>query len=160
MELVNPCESAYPARLTVQQRTFMITERVRIVKQVVRNTGPTYLTSQILTAYKAILEPIWNYGIQLWGSASISNIEIMERFQRKVLRMITDAPWYAPNMVLRQDLQITLVKEEIHRFSTQYRDRLYTHSNNLTVHLTVPQATETTSANQISCILYCSILLH
>jgi hypothetical protein len=51
--------------------------------------------------------------------------------------MITDAPWYVPNMVLRQDLQITSVKEEIRWFSTQYRDPLYTHPNNLTV-LTVP----------------------
>jgi hypothetical protein len=47
--------------------------------------------------------------------------------------MIADAPWYVPNMVFQQDLQITSVKEEIHRFSTQYRDRLYTHPNNLTV---------------------------
>jgi hypothetical protein len=31
--------------------------------------------------YKVILEPIWTYGIQLWGSASISNIETLERFQ-------------------------------------------------------------------------------
>jgi hypothetical protein len=60
-----------------------------------------------LLAYKDILKPIWTYGIQLWGSASISNIEILERFQGKVLRMITDAPWYVPNTVLRQDLQIT-----------------------------------------------------
>jgi hypothetical protein len=78
-----------------------------------------------LLAYKVIFKPIWSwtYVIQLWGSASISNIEILERFQGKVLRMITDAPWYVPNMVLRQDLQITSVKGEIHRFSTQYRDR-------------------------------------
>jgi hypothetical protein len=53
-----------------------------------------------------ILKPIWTYGMQLWGSASISNIEILERFQAKVLRMITDAPWYVPN-VLRQDIQIS-----------------------------------------------------
>jgi hypothetical protein len=52
--------------------------------------------------------------------------------------MIIDAPWYVPNMVLRQDFQITSVKEEIHRFSTQYWDRLYTHPNNLAVHLTIP----------------------
>jgi hypothetical protein len=81
-----------------------------------------------------MLKPIWTYGMQLWGSASISNIETLERFQGKVLRTITDAPWYVPNMVLRQDLQITSVKEEIHRF----RDRLYTLPNNLTVQLTVP----------------------
>jgi hypothetical protein len=90
-----------------------------------------------LLAYKVILKPTWTYRIQLWGSASISNMEILERFQGKVLSIITDAPWYVPNTVLQQDLQITSVKEKIHRFSTQYRDRLYTHPNNLTVHLTV-----------------------
>jgi hypothetical protein len=42
--------------------------------------------------YKAILKPIWTYGIQLWGTASTSNIEILERFQSKVLGMIVDAP--------------------------------------------------------------------
>jgi hypothetical protein len=82
--------------------------------------------SNKLLAYKIILKPIWTYGIQLWGSASISNIEILERFQGKVLRMITNASWYMPNMVLRQDIQITSVQEEIHRFSAQYSDRLYT----------------------------------
>jgi hypothetical protein len=39
---------------------------------------------QSLQAYKVILKRIWTYGIQLWGSASISNIEILERFQGKV----------------------------------------------------------------------------
>jgi hypothetical protein len=78
-------------------------------------------------AYKVILKPTWTYGIQLWGWASISNIEILEPFQGKVLRIITDAPWYVPNTVLRQDLQTTSVKVEIPRFSTQYRDHLYTH---------------------------------
>jgi hypothetical protein len=96
--------------------------------------------SNKLPAYKVIIKSIWSYGIQLWGSASISKIEILEieRFQGKFLRMITDAPWYMSKMVLRQDLQIISVKEEIHRFGTQYKDRLYTHPNNLTIHLTVP----------------------
>ena len=34
-----------------------------------------------LLVYKAILKPIWTYGIQLWGIASNSNIDILERFQ-------------------------------------------------------------------------------
>jgi hypothetical protein len=46
----------------------------------------------------------------------------------------SEPPWYVPNMVLPQDLQITSVKEEIHRFCTQYRARLYTHPN-LTVRI-------------------------
>jgi hypothetical protein len=56
--------------------------------------------SNKLLAYKVVLKPIWIYGIQLWGSASISNIGLLEC-------MITDAPWYVPNMVFQQDLQIT-----------------------------------------------------
>ena len=43
--------------------------------------------------YKAILKPIWTYGVQLWGSASNSNIQTLERFQSKVLRTITDTAW-------------------------------------------------------------------
>jgi hypothetical protein len=57
-------------------------------------------TSNKILMYKAILKPIWTYGIQLWLAASTSNIEILERFQSKVLHMIVDAPWYVPNTVI------------------------------------------------------------
>jgi hypothetical protein len=35
------------------------------------------------------------------------------------LRMIVDAPWYMPNMVIWSDLQTPTVKEEIRRYSSQ-----------------------------------------
>jgi len=47
-----------------------------------------------LLLYKAILKPIWIYGVQLWGTVDNSNIEIIQRFQNKYLRIIVDAPWY------------------------------------------------------------------
>jgi hypothetical protein len=75
------------------------------------------------------------YGIQLWGTASTSNIEILERFQSKALRMIVDAPWYVTNTVTRKDLQIPTVKEEIRRYSSQYSTRLSAHTNDLIVNL-------------------------
>jgi hypothetical protein len=59
---------------------------------------------------KAILKPIWTYGIQLWGMASHSNIDILERFQSKAFRMIVDATWYVPNTVIRRDLQTPTLK--------------------------------------------------
>jgi hypothetical protein len=49
------------------------------------------LTNKLLV-YKIILKPIWTYEIQLWGSASNPHLEILERFQSKVLRILTDAP--------------------------------------------------------------------
>jgi hypothetical protein len=61
-------------------------------------------TNNKLLLYKAILKQIWTYGIQLWGTASTSNIQILEGFQSKSLRIIVDAPWYLPNTGVRRDL--------------------------------------------------------
>jgi hypothetical protein len=82
------------------------------------------------------LKPIWTYGIQLWGTTS--NTEILEPFQSKALRMIVDAPWYVPNTVIRRDLQIATVKEEISRYSSQYSARLSAHPNDLIANLMQP----------------------
>jgi hypothetical protein len=65
-----------------------------------------------------------------------SNTEILECFQLKALRMIVDAPWYVPNMIIRRDLQIPTDKEEICRYSSQYSARLSTHPNGIVVNLT------------------------
>jgi hypothetical protein len=67
--------------------------------------------------YKIILKPIWVYGLQLWGTASTCNIEILERFQSKALCMIVGEPWYVPNTVIRRDPLTPTVKEEIRRYS-------------------------------------------
>jgi hypothetical protein len=83
-----------------------------------------------LLVYKVILKPVWTYGIQLWGTASNSNLGILERFQSKVLRIITDAPWHVPNTIIKHDLQITTVKQEARRYSANYRKRLDTQPNN------------------------------
>jgi hypothetical protein len=50
--------------------------------------------------------------------------------------MIVDAaPWYVPNTVIRRDLQIPIVKEEIRRYSSQYSARLSALPNDLIVNL-------------------------
>jgi hypothetical protein len=91
-----------------------------------------------LLIYKVILKPIWTYGIQLWGTTFNSNIDILEPFQSKVLRLIVDAPWYVWNSVIRNDLQIPTVKEEISRFSSHYNVRISVHLNELIASLTEP----------------------
>jgi hypothetical protein len=77
-----------------------------------------------LLLYKTILKPNCTYGIQLWGTASTSNIEILKRFQSKALRMIVDAPWHVSNTLIRRDLHVSTVKVEIRRYSSHYVVRL------------------------------------
>ena len=73
-----------------------------------------------LLVYKVVPNPVWTYGIQLWGTASNANLEILERFQSKMLRIITDAPWYMPNAIIKRDLQIPTVKQEARKCSANY----------------------------------------
>jgi hypothetical protein len=71
----------------------------------------------------------------LWSMASTSNTELLERFQSNALRMRVDASWYEPNTVIRRDLQLPTVKEEIRCYSSQYSARLNAHPNDLIVNL-------------------------
>jgi hypothetical protein len=88
-----------------------------------------------LFVYKANLKPMWTYGIQLWGTASNSNIDILERFQSKVLRIITNALWYVPNAVIKHDLQVPSVRQEVRTYSVTYHARLEDHPNDLVTSL-------------------------
>jgi len=40
------------------------------------------LTNKLLI-YEIILKPIWTYGVPIWGTASQSNTEILQRLQKK-----------------------------------------------------------------------------
>ena len=84
-----------------------------------------------LLLYKCVLKPIWVYGIQLWGTASNSNIEILQRFQSNVLRNIVNAPKYISNVQLHKELNVTTVKEEISLKAQQYKSRISQHPNDL-----------------------------
>jgi hypothetical protein len=67
------------------------------------------------------------------GMVFTSNIQILQSFQSKVLRVIVDAPWYVLNTVI----QTPTVKKEIRHYSSQYSLRLSVHPNNLVVNLMV-----------------------
>lgn len=88
-----------------------------------------------LLVYKVILKPVWTYGIQLWGSASNSNVEILQRFQSKILRRILNAPWYVSNRTIHNDTGFPFVTEEVRKLSSKYLLKLNNHTNHLAVNL-------------------------
>jgi hypothetical protein len=73
-----------------------------------------------LLLYKAIMKPIWSYGIQLWGCAKPSNAQIIQRLQSKTLRIVFNAPWYVSNKTLHKDSRIPFVEDEIIRMTNRY----------------------------------------
>lgn len=85
-----------------------------------------------MAIYKTILKPVWTYGIELWGTASNSNIEILERFQNKTIRSMFNIH----NKYILHDLRLNTVKEEITARSQNYQHKLTKHVNELAVKLT------------------------
>ena len=92
-------------------------------------------TQNKITLYKTVIKPVWTYGIQLWGTASNSNIEIFQRFQSKTLRSLINAPWYVTNETIQHDLEIPTVEEEIYKFRSRYNARVNNHHNPLVTQL-------------------------
>jgi hypothetical protein len=89
--------------------------------------------------HKTIIKPIWVYGIELWGCASKSNISIIQRSQSKILRIITNAPWYINNQTLHTDLNIPYINDVIKENSTTHHYKLASHSNDILQPLVEPQ---------------------
>lgn len=79
--------------------------------------------------YKQVLMPIWTYGIQLWGCTKQSNIQMIQRFQNKVLRGIVNAPWYIRNDDLHRDLEMESVSYIIQKYAEAHEHRLHHHVN-------------------------------
>ena len=92
-------------------------------------------TQNKITLYKTVIKPVWTYGIQLWGTANNSNIEILQRFQSKTLRSLINAPWYVTNETIHRDLKIPTVKDEIHKSKSRYNTRVNNHHNPLVTQL-------------------------
>jgi len=88
-----------------------------------------------LLLYKTILKPIWTDGTELWGCSKPSNTKILQAFQSKTLRLITNAPWYVNNQTLHTDLSIPYINEVISTAAKKSRDRNSNHHNPLTANL-------------------------
>jgi hypothetical protein len=79
--------------------------------------------------YKQAIHPVWSYGIQLWGCASDSSIEVIQHYQNKELKCIVNTPWYVQNSDLHRDLGIDTVTDTIAKFANSDEKRLQNYIN-------------------------------
>jgi len=84
-----------------------------------------------LLLYNSILKPTWTYGIELWGTAAISNLKKLERVENRILRQILNAPFYVRNTTIRRDLKLPTVVEEAAKRSRRHLDKIEDHPNPL-----------------------------
>jgi hypothetical protein len=71
--------------------------------------------------------------MELWypalGGASDSNIQMIQRFQNKVLKCTVQEPWYIRNSDLHWDLRIETVTDIVTRLASSHKKRLQNHIN-------------------------------
>jgi len=84
-----------------------------------------------LPIYKAVIKPLWNYEIELWGCASKSNIVITQSSQSKILRAIANAPRYVTNHTLHTDFNSPYVSDVIHERINKHHNKPEAHPNPL-----------------------------
>ena len=92
-----------------------------------------------LLIYKAVIKPIWSYGIEMWGCSSKSNIVIIQRSLSKILRAIANAPCYVTNHTLHTDFSIPIVSDVIHERINKHHNK--SHPSPLLQPLTQPMNT-------------------
>jgi hypothetical protein len=85
--------------------------------------------NQKLKIYSYLIRPIWTYGSQIYGSAKVSNINRIQTFQSKFLRLITNSPSYVRNSVLHRDLNTNTVYATIKHLYNRFHYKLHGHKN-------------------------------
>ena len=73
--------------------------KTREIYWLIGKHSPLSLENKLLF-YKTVLKPVWAYGIELWGCASKSNTAVIQGYQSKLLRSITNAPRYVSYQTL------------------------------------------------------------
>ncbi|KAG5895938.1 hypothetical protein JTB14_016340 [Gonioctena quinquepunctata] len=84
-----------------------------------------------VTIYKMMFRPVILYASAAWGQICRSSIGILERAQMRVLRMITNAPWYVRNNRILEDLNLPSNRSIIRERNQKVFDCAIVHENPL-----------------------------
>jgi hypothetical protein len=112
----------------IRIKKLQIKEKVRELYWLIGPRSVLNLESKRLL-YLSIIKPIWLYGAVLWGCASKTNIDVIQRCQNSILRSIVNAYRYERNDAIHRDLRIATVAEVIRDAATKHEERLSRHTN-------------------------------
>jgi hypothetical protein len=110
--------------------------KTREIYWLIGKHSPLSLENKLLI-YKAVLNPVWTYGLELWGCATKSNIAVIQRYQSKFLRTINNAPWYVSNHTLHSKLHVPHFRTVLQERTANHRTALDSHPNPLILRRTI-----------------------
>ena len=117
----------------IHRKRITLNKRLKLLTHLLCYSSKLQL-KQRLNIYTYLLKPIWAYGSQIYGTAKRMNIERIQQFQSKTLRLITKAPPYESNLTIHTDLDIPFVHSQIKQYYTKFYHNTNGHTNPL-IHL-------------------------
>lgn len=92
-------------RAHIKETMVKTTCRLAMLRPLLNRKSKLSLNNK-LTLYKTILLPLMTYGSPVWGNAAPSHMRKLQIKQNKILREITDSPWYVRNKDIHADLSM------------------------------------------------------
>ncbi|ERL95735.1 hypothetical protein D910_00185 [Dendroctonus ponderosae] len=74
--------------------------------------------------YKQMIRPVLTYGSPAWSIASTSQKQKLAVFQKKILRIVTKAPYFVRNTTLRRDLDTEDLLDHIRNLKSEFLDSI------------------------------------
>ncbi|GFX48493.1 RNA-directed DNA polymerase from mobile element jockey [Trichonephila clavipes] len=118
--------------LTYRQHTKYICDKfwtkIHLSISLIERRSPLSLRNKVLL-YKQVLRPLLTYATPVWGAAAPTTIKKVQTMQNKILRIMTNAPWYIRNSVLHHDLKIDPIGDYITKRSRNVFRTIENHPN-------------------------------
>ncbi|GBL83824.1 putative RNA-directed DNA polymerase from transposon BS, partial [Araneus ventricosus] len=104
--------------------------KVHLIIPLIGRHSVLSLNNKVLL-FKQILRPILSYSAQIWGITAKCHHKKIQILQNKILRIMTNSPWFVRNEVIHKDLNIESIEEFIKKLSRKFFLKIPNHSNYL-----------------------------
>ncbi|GFV75923.1 RNA-directed DNA polymerase from mobile element jockey [Trichonephila clavipes] len=120
------------SRLTYKKHIDYLSEkfwgRIHLAISLVGRMSPLSLENKVIL-YKQVLRPIITYASPVWGAAAATHMKKIQVIQNKILRLITNAPWYVRNDVIHFDLHMEPISSYITKLARNVFRTIENHDN-------------------------------
>ena len=84
------------------------------------NRNSTMKVQCSLLLYKSLIRPLIMYACQVWFNTTATNFKKLQTLQNKILRIITNAPWFVRNRQIHNELKMETIKMYAKRLTKKF----------------------------------------
>ncbi|GBN20083.1 RNA-directed DNA polymerase from mobile element jockey [Araneus ventricosus] len=123
-------EKDIPAKQHAKYNSDKFWNKVHIIIPLIGRHSPLSLNNKVLL-FKQIFRPILTYYAPIWCITANTHRRKIQILQKKILRIMTNAPWFVRSDVIHKDLKIEMIEDHVKNISRRFFSQLQDHKNPL-----------------------------